>query len=234
MPHHGGMTPPRNPVSAPAAPAPKVTRARGRPSRAEAETLRANVLDAALDAFIAHGFEAASMEGIARAAGVAKITLYRHFQSKDRLFVDVARRAQLDVRNSLGPIVERDIHRDAPLEDVLREIIDKLYLGYTDPRYLAVSRMVIAEAARFPKLGRALLTDSKVVARPLVAYLQHLKDSGRIVVESPQDAATQICGLASGAGRYVLVSPSRHPASRKRWVDSLVALFAGAWRVGGG
>ncbi|GAC1619834.1 MAG: hypothetical protein NVS9B10_00990 [Nevskia sp.] len=183
------------------------------------------MLDAALDAFIAHGFEAASMEGIARAAGVAKITLYRHFESKDRLFVEVARRAQLGVRNSLGAMAERG----APLEQVLREIIDKLYLGYTDPRYLAVSRMVIAEAGRFPKLGRAMLNDSKAVARPLVEYLQHLKDSGQIAVDSAQDAATQICGLASGAGRYVLVSPSRHPLSRKRWVDSLVALFTQAW-----
>lgn len=168
------------------------------------------------------------MEGIAREAAVAKITLYRHFETKEDLFVEVARRAQLGVRNSLGTMVDKV----APLEQVLREIIEKLYLGYTDPQYLAVSRLVIAEAGRFPKLGRALLNDSKTVAEPLVEYLQHLKDSGHIDIESAYDAATQIAGLASGAGRYVLVAPSRHPNSRRRWVESLVRLFTRAWRVG--
>ncbi|MGQ0699637.1 MAG: TetR/AcrR family transcriptional regulator [Panacagrimonas sp.] len=204
------------------------TRTPGRPSRAEAEALRASILNAALDVFIAHGFEAASMEGIAREAGVAKITLYRHFETKEDLFVEVARRAQLGVRNSLGRLADKG----APLEQALHEIIEKLYLGYTDPRYLAVSRLVIAEAGRFPKLGRALLNDSKTVAEPLVEYLQHLKDSGQIDIDSAYDAATQIAGLASGAGRYVLVTPSRHPNSRRRWVESLVRLFMRAWRVG--
>jgi AcrR family transcriptional regulator len=193
----------------------------------EAAVLRENILNAALNAFIEHGFEAASMEGIARQAGVAKITLYRHYETKDQLFVEVARRAQLGVRNSLGTIADKG----APLGQVLREIIEKLYVGYTDPQYLAVSRLVIAEARRFPKLGRAMLNDSKYVAQPLVEYLQKLKDKGQIDIDSAYDAATQISGLASGAGRYVLLTPSRHPGSRKRWVESLVTLFMRAWRV---
>ena len=209
--------------------APSLTRARrrGRPTRERAHALRSAIIDAALDVFLARGFQAASMEGIARQANVAKITLYRHFESKEQLFVDVARAAQLRVRNSLDGLVEQG----APLDQVLRDIIERLYDGYTDPRYLAVSRMVIAEAARFPKLGRALLSDAAYVIEPLVAYLQQLKDSGQIDIESAYDAATQIAGLASGAGRYGLIQPSRHPLSRRRWVESLVRLFMRAWRV---
>ena len=171
------------------------------------------------------------MEGIAREAGVAKITLYRHFETKDQLFEQVVRRAQLRVRNTL----DERIDRAAPLEQVLRVVIDRLYAGYTDPQYLAVNRLAIAEAVRFPKLGRAMLTDLRVVAQPLVQYLQELKDAGRIDIDSAYDAANQIAGLACGAGRYVLVSPSRHPASRRRWVESLVQLFTRAWqpRAGG-
>lgn len=167
------------------------------------------------------------MEGIAREAGVAKITLYRHFETKERLFVAVARWGQLSVRNSLGQLADKG----APLEQVLRQIIERLYVGYTDRRYLAVSRMVVAEAGRFPKLGRAMLNDTKFVSEPLVDYLQHLKDTGQIDVDSAYEAATQIAGLASGAGRYVLVAPSRHPVAREHWVESLTQLFTRAWRT---
>ncbi|MGH8518857.1 MAG: TetR/AcrR family transcriptional regulator C-terminal domain-containing protein, partial [Panacagrimonas sp.] len=152
---------------------------------------------------------------------------YRHFENKEHLFVEVARRAQLSVRERLGAMVDRG----RPLEEVLRDIISRLYDGYTHPEYLAVLRLVIAEAGRFPKLGRAMLDDSRQVSEPLVQYLQQLKDSGQIDVDSPSDAVTQICGLAMGAGRYVLTTPSRRPASRRHAIESLVALFTRAWRV---
>lgn len=219
MPHHRAMIMTRPPASAPS------VRSRGRPSREEAQALRAAILDAALAAFIARGFEAASMEGIARAAKVAKITLYRHFETKEQLFVEVARRAQLSVRERLGTLTVGDL----PLDAALREVISRLYDGYTHPDYLAVMRLVIAEANRFPKLGRAMLDDAAQVTRPLERYLQKLKESGLIEVDSPRDAAAQVSGLASGAGRYVLLTPGRHPASRKRWVESLVRLFLRAW-----
>lgn len=207
---------------------PAAGRAPGRPRREQAEAVRQSMLDAALGMFIAHGFEAASMEGIARAAGVAKLTLYRHFETKEELFVEVARRAQLAVRERLATQVDLF----APLEQVLREIIATLYDGMTHPDYLAVMRMVVAEAGRFPKLGRAMLDDSSDLSEPLVAYLQRLKDSGQIDIDSPFDAATQIAGLASGAGRYVLIPPPRNPSSRERAIESLVQLFMRAWRVG--
>ncbi|MGQ0622626.1 MAG: TetR/AcrR family transcriptional regulator [Panacagrimonas sp.] len=201
-------------------------RTAGRPRRDQVNAARQSILDAAMRVFVAHGFEAASMEGIARAAKVAKLTLYRHFETKEALFVEVARRAQLSVRERLGTMVDRGL----PLDQVLREIISKLYDGYTHPEYLAVLRLVIAEARRFPKLGRAMLDDSREISGPLVEYLQQLKDRGQIDIESPLEAVTQICGLAMGAGRYVLTTPSHKPESRRHAVESLVSLFTRAWR----
>lgn len=208
-------------------PAPSRSRSPGRPRRDQADAARQSILDAALSVFIARGFAAASMEGIAREAAVAKLTLYRHFETKEALFAQVTRRAQLSVRERLGTMADPG----RPLEQVLREIIQKLYDGYTHPDYLAVMRMVVAEAGRFPQLGRAMLDDASFIAEPLVEYLQRLADAGQIQIESPYDAATQIAGLASGAGRYVLITPSRAAASRKHAVESLVSLFTNAWRV---
>lgn len=231
MPHHAHMkrSVPQESVSSQGVPerSTQQRRAPGRPPRAQADAPRQNILDASLQVFIARGFAAASMEGIAREAGVARLTLYRHFQTKEQLFVEVARRAQLRLRDRIGVLEDRGL----PLEPVLREIIQKLYEAYTHPEYLAVLRMVIAESVRFPRLGRAMLDDYTHVSLPLVAYLQQLKDRGQIAIESPHDAAMQIAGLACGAGRYVLISPPRSLAGRRHAVESLVLLFTRAWRI---
>ena len=55
----------------------------GRLARAERERL---MLRAAGEAFAAHGFHGASMDEIARAAGITKPMLYRYFGSKEGLY----------------------------------------------------------------------------------------------------------------------------------------------------
>jgi len=50
------------------------------------ERRRPQVLDAALELFLRHGYEGTSMDAIARAAGVTKPVVYACFPSKDELF----------------------------------------------------------------------------------------------------------------------------------------------------
>src|SRR5438477_12173923 len=54
--------------------------------RDEALGKAAIVLRAARRAFLAQGFGAVSMDGIAREAGVSKATVYAHFAHKEELF----------------------------------------------------------------------------------------------------------------------------------------------------
>ena len=49
------------------------------------------VLAGAREVFMADGFEGASVDDIARAAGVSKATLYSYFPDKKLLFMEVAR-----------------------------------------------------------------------------------------------------------------------------------------------
>src|SRR3974390_1506534 len=59
---------------------------------------RARILAAAGDLFYRHGIRAVGVEAIAEAAGTNKMTLYRHFDSKDELVAEYLRRlaAQAD------------------------------------------------------------------------------------------------------------------------------------------
>jgi AcrR family transcriptional regulator len=199
----------------------------GRPTLEEANQLREAVLHAALRVFARRGYEAASIEGIARESKVAKITLYRQFGNKEKLFFEVTRYAQADVRRNLAAVVDVA----GPAEQVLREMILRLHQGMTHPDYLVVLRLVIAESQRFPQIADAMLHDSDYVLEPLIRYLRKLQKDGRITLESPRDAALQLSCLALGGARYLMVKPSNDPQARSHWADALTTLFTRAWQL---
>ena len=79
-------------------------------ARAEAEQqTRAALLDAADEAFLSGPWEHASLEAIARAAGVTKQTLLRQFGSKDRLLEQVLLRAVDEVEKQRMSVPTTDV-----------------------------------------------------------------------------------------------------------------------------
>jgi AcrR family transcriptional regulator len=79
-------------------------------ARAEAEErTRVELLDAADEAFLSGPWEHASLEAIARAAGVTKQTLLRHFGSKDGLLEQVVARGFDEVEQQRLSVPINDI-----------------------------------------------------------------------------------------------------------------------------
>src|ERR1700759_2391505 len=73
-------------------------------TRAQAAIARAAVLEAALEVLAEGGYAAASMSAIAKRAGLATGSVYRHFHSKADLFAEVFRVAaqrEVDVLRGL-------------------------------------------------------------------------------------------------------------------------------------
>lgn len=67
---------------------------------ARREAYRVAILDAARSLFEAQGFRAITMADIARAAGVAKGTLYNYFDSKEEVFAELAQRGRREFLES--------------------------------------------------------------------------------------------------------------------------------------
>lgn len=68
-------------------------------ARGKAQESRRKILEAAREIFFRDGFEAANLDEVARRAGLAKGTIYRHFDSKGELYVAVlAHNADVFVR----------------------------------------------------------------------------------------------------------------------------------------
>ncbi len=160
---------------------------------------RRAVLDAAAHLFIAQGYGAVSMEAIARAAGVSKATLYAHFGSKDQLFATIigdACRLKQEWQELLSP---QSVDIRATLSRMGRRVLGFL----VGPEAIAIYRVVIAEGARFPELGRAFYEGGTGTFRRMFAgWLMEQTAAGRLEVTDPLMAADQLIALIK-SGVYV-------------------------------
>ena len=114
---------------------------------------RAEILDAARQAFLRSGYEGASMEGIAAAAGVSIMTLYRHAESKDDLFAAVILEACDHAPDAHHADTTALMQR--PLKEVLVEVGGLFQEKLTRPDTIALFRIVMVETSRFPHLAEA-------------------------------------------------------------------------------
>lgn len=117
--------------------------------RRKTEVRRLTFVIAAGKLFMDHGFAAVTMESIAVEAASSKVTLYNYFSSKEALF-------EAYVVEAGRGLVERLL--DAPVcSQALPDILHRLGMSYlelvTKPDIVALNRLIIGEAGRFPELA---------------------------------------------------------------------------------
>lgn len=118
--------------------------------RRRAEARPDEVLDAALDIFIARGFAAARVEDIARAAGLSKGTVYLYFPSKVAILEALVRRAIVPLVKDAGALAS--LPEDNP-RHALASVLRFIAKGLANPRNAAIPRIILSEAGAFPELA---------------------------------------------------------------------------------
>ncbi len=113
----------------------------------------AAIIDAARETFLAHGYDAASMDQIALAAGVSKRTVYNRFRSKEELFAAAIE----ETCRSILPVDIAAIEASLSTEQFVREMAHAFLEGVLTPEALSLRRIAAFEAGRNPSLGRSYL-----------------------------------------------------------------------------
>ena len=194
---------------------------------------RAAILDAATTLFLRNGYRGTSMDEIAALAAVSKQTVYKQFADKERLFSEIVTSTVDDVaqpihREVLGLQDTGDIEAD------LRELARQLLRKVMQPRILQLRRLVIAEAARFPELGRTFYEQGpgRTIAA-LATVFEGLADRGVLQPDDPLLAAAHFNWLVMSIplNRAMLLGEDRPPASAEldRYADAGVRAFLAAY-----
>ncbi|WP_347755246.1 TetR/AcrR family transcriptional regulator [Agrococcus sp. ProA11] len=202
---------------------PGPTRGAGRTER-----IRAAILSAAEVVFLRDGFVGASMDEVARLAGSSKQTVYKHFGSKEALFVELVSSMTVSTGDPLGH--EAADASGPPAENLTALAIEMLDAVLT-PRILRLRRLVIGEANRFPELGRALFEHGPAramagVERRLAAWVE----AGSLPEHDTSAAAERFNWLVMGAplnaamllGDDAILSPAQQRAHAASAVDALL------------
>lgn len=200
---------------------------------APATPKRDAVLTAGAAVFMEQGFGSASMDEVARRAAVSKATIYSHFESKHALFGAIVNGK---CRAMIPAIEDAVLDERTPAETLTRigrQFLDLLLSGEALPLY----RVVLAEAPRFPELGRAFYdAGPNRVAGALAAYLERLTARGLLDLPDARLAAEQFFGMVLGHNhvRILLGTVPAAPsaAERERIVASAVRIFLDGARAG--
>lgn len=150
------------------------------------------VLLGARDVFMKDGFEGASVDDIAREAGVSKATLYSYFPDKRLLFREVVRTECERQACQADDMVLADCEPARVLHETAQGLMDVIMSDFS----LRMFRICVAEAERFPELGEEFYESGPLAFRiRLEDYLKKAVDRGELSIQDTELAAEQFLEL---------------------------------------
>ncbi|MEM8582259.1 MAG: TetR/AcrR family transcriptional regulator [Pseudomonadota bacterium] len=180
------------------------------------------IYEAAVAEFQERGFADASMDRISERAGASKRTVYKHFESKEKLFKEIVRRhwsrfaASLDVTYEPSRNIRDQLTALGQAEGVLM----------TSPEVMSMTRLVISELLRNPDL----VEENQEKTDYKAAFETMLRDAtadGQLNVADPRVAAEEYIGLIKAKAFWpvVLGAPVVTAAEMDDIIESSVALI---------
>ena len=183
------------------------------------------ILKAATALFLQDGFEKTSMDAIALKAGVTKQTVYTHYQSKEQLFTRM-----------ISDLCMQHVHPQTeltrvkkPFDSLLYEIGMGLLTLITSPEGMAATRLVIAEASRYPKIAKLYYENgTQRIMQLLAAFLDEQNALGNVQIPDTSSAASYFFAMLKG--QYFLrmtlgVPPIPSKKEREAHVRETVRVF---------
>ncbi|HEY9296928.1 MAG TPA: TetR/AcrR family transcriptional regulator [Phormidium sp.] len=184
---------------------------------------REQILQGAMQEFLAQGFTATSMDRVAKTAGVSKATVYSHFEDKEGLFVTLIERlAQRKFQLIMGSLSLSEEPKIL-LRQLATVLLDQMC---NDPEYMIFVRLVIAESGRFPNLAKTFVRN---IAKPAVETLtQYLATHPELKISDPEATARIFLGalIHFKLSQEVLHGNEIMPMESDRIIDSLTRLIS--------
>ena len=195
------------------------------------ERRRQAIIRAATEVFVRHGYLGATTDEVAARASVSKQTLYKDFADKQHLFAEIILDTTVQLVDGLSDAAASTLDDAQDVRKALRDLADGFLRGLLQPDVLRLRRLVIAEADRFPDVGRAWF--DRGFDRSLVILgeaMRRLADRGLLHnLSDPTLAAYQFAGLVmyQPMNQVMFAGTDALPPADKlnRIADSAVEMF---------
>ena len=183
------------------------------------------ILEAAFRVFGSQGVHQATLDDVARAAGITKGTIYLYFPSKAALFSAMLKARVNTLLPPMGPPDGRSArsnHRQ------LETLAHHLCRFFQSPAFLAMYRTMVGEAAQVPKAAALLYREGILPAnRRLARLIQDGIDAGEFRKVDPLIAARALVGMFQvfGVSQGLLGGQRIFPIADTRIVRTVTEIF---------
>ncbi len=185
------------------------------------------LLEAALAVFSAMGYSGASMDAVAEAAGLSKPTLYKYFDSKETLFAAMMQARRDDM------LMAFEVTQPGNMVQQLHTFAWGYARTVMRPELMTLARLIMAEAHRFPQVGRAYQASGPDrLLEGMMTYLEDQRTAGSLVFQDAELAAQDLWGLILSAPRSrALYEPEWQPddAILARYINNGLRVFLRAY-----
>ena len=196
---------------------------RGHPTNEETAAMRQRLREAAVATFLQHGYDGATMEAIAEAAGTTKRTLYARYPGKRAVFLDAIPWAfTRAVENDTMSRIDDDDLRGA-LIAIGRGAVNRAL----DPGIVRLHRIASTVADRFPEFSRSAQTLTWASRqRQVMDLLQRHVDAGTLELDDVELAAEHFLAMVEAfPARLAEFGIYRSRSTQHRHVTHAVDLF---------
>jgi TetR/AcrR family transcriptional repressor of mexJK operon len=198
---------------------------------------RQAIMEAATALFLRDGYRNTSMDQVAADAVVSKQTVYKHFADKEKLFreivLGVTGNSEAIIADLTSVLRSTEIDSAADLRTVLTDLARRYIDGVLRPNVLALRRLIIAEAERFPDLARTYFEQAPSRGIDVIAHaLRTYEERGLLELGDARLAAAQFAYLVLGIpqDRAQFCPQERpSPAERDRLAAEAVRVFLAAY-----
>jgi TetR/AcrR family transcriptional regulator, mexJK operon transcriptional repressor len=164
-------------------------------SESRSDRKRRLLLQAATELFLDKGYDSTSMDDIAAKAAVSKPTVYKYFSDKERLFAEIVRATTGEIDELVRLVAETMAGKES-FESGLIALARRFIAALMQPRVLRLRRLVMANAERFPDVGRSWFEQGfERVLATLANSFQGLADRKLLHIDDPLLAANHFVGL---------------------------------------
>lgn len=160
-------------------------------------SMRDHILDVASELFATRGINATGVDTIVASAGIAKMTLYKYFKSKEQLIVEYLKKHDDILRKGLF-----DRLQDAPASQI-KSLIDAVMEWIADPEFKGFA--FINAFVEFPQSESQVNQVSVEFAQALRSSIARSAEQSGI--KKPEILALQLSLLIEGAAMAEQMQP---------------------------
>lgn len=201
------------------------------PGRPKDLAKREAILEAAKTLFLSLGYANTSMDAVAAAAGVSKLTVYSHFNDKQTLFGSAV---MATCQNQL-PDLMFEYPEGAAVEQVLLNIARGFQALISSDEAVKLSRLIMAQGSQDPSFGEFFYeAGPKHVLAGMEALLRGVAERGLLRIDNPLRAAEHFFCLVKGAPDYRLLLGCAGPLEgdeAEAHVREVVGVFLRAFHI---